>query len=171
MKTRSTIILVAAAVALSFAFTAIVTPKAVKAAIATLIRDQDNAARHPFTTSCFTTSPPTGSTLLNCSTPAIPAGEEVVIETVSVSVAAGGGNRVASTQLSVTEGGTSTEIDLNPAFDTGVFQPAQSRMPSSQLLRFYADPGSVIGCVASLNGPLSASELLCTFHGYSVSLP
>ena len=91
MKTHTTIILAAAVVMLSLAFTAFLTPRAVKAAIATLIRDQDNAARRPFTTSCsFSNTINAGS----CTTPNIPLGEEVVIETVSFTVNADPGMAV-----------------------------------------------------------------------------
>jgi hypothetical protein len=82
MKTRTTIVLVAAGFALSFALNAVVMPKAVKAAIATLIRDEDNAARRPFTTLCNSQS---NSSFVTCQTPPIPAGEEVVIEQISIS--------------------------------------------------------------------------------------
>jgi len=59
---------------------AILTPRAVYAVVATITRDQDNPARHPFTTKCG------GSTGINffCETPPIPAGQEVVIETISI---------------------------------------------------------------------------------------
>jgi hypothetical protein len=49
MKKTYSLILVAAACAVLLVSIAVVTPKAVRAAVATLIRDQDNAARHPFT--------------------------------------------------------------------------------------------------------------------------
>jgi len=62
---------------------AIQNPRAAYAAVATNIRDQDNPARHPFTTSCENSSP---DHFTSCSTAAVPAGEEVVIETISYSV-------------------------------------------------------------------------------------
>src|SRR5215470_5015470 len=74
-------------VVLFLASFAAMTPKAVKAAIATLVRDEDNAARRPFTISCSFTNPP-GTNGGSCTIPSIPQGEEFVIETVSIQVTA-----------------------------------------------------------------------------------
>jgi hypothetical protein len=63
----------------------VATPKAVRAAVATLIRDQDNAARHPFTfeTACIMPGDCVPVTNL------IP-NQEYVIQNVSVKVVGGG---------------------------------------------------------------------------------
>jgi hypothetical protein len=112
MKTRTTIMLVAAAVALSFAFTAIVTPKAVKAAIDTLIRDQDNKVRHPFTATC--TSAFTTSSTISCNTDPIPAGEEVAIETISFQAAGDPTNVVLNPSVVTTEATVDHTYFLTP---------------------------------------------------------
>ena len=169
MKTRSTIILVAAAVALSFAFTAIVTPKAVKAAIATLIRDQDNAARHPFTTLCVSTSTTTIS--VSCDTPPIPAGEEVVIETVSFRGNADLNNPLLTASIDLQTGGIRNAFSfIVPSSYSPPFAPVYV---ATQSARFYVDPGSTISCQFTTpnNNPTFPLAAFCLFSGYSVSLP
>jgi hypothetical protein len=171
MKTRSTIILVATAVALSFAFTAIVTPKAVKAAIATLIRDQDNAARRPFTTKCVTEVSTNSG--VSCDTPAIPAGEEVVIESISFAGAADPINTVLATVVSTTESGALNLFVPNNILDSGMLQPSAASFRAGQVVRLYADPGTTINC-AGLTQRTNPSTTLffgCSISGYSVSLP
>jgi hypothetical protein len=171
MKTRSTIILAAAAVALSFAFTAIVTPKAVKAAIATLIRDQDNAARRPFNTFCQNFEISTSNT--RCFTPNFPAGEEVVIETVSVNAEADPMNTQLVFSFTTVVSGVTSLYPLSPMADGGIFQPSRSTFGITQSARVYADPGTSIGCAVATNGSNTKNPIgvQCFFSGYTVSLP
>lgn len=142
---------------------AVLSPKAVYALVATIIRDQDNPARHPFVTSCVSEA----GINFECSTPAIPAGQEVVIETVSFNgfnVPAGVG--VFFPAISTTAAGVRQFYALNPApIISGVFQEPQS-------LRFYADPGTVITCDGSPDaGSLFGAEAGCSISGYFVTLP
>jgi hypothetical protein len=170
MKTRTTIVLVAAGFALSFAFNAVVMPKAVKAAIATLIRDQDNAARRPFTTSCRNVS---AAFVVACNTPPIPAGEEVVVESISFSVSSDHSNSVLNVSLSTVESGSQNNFVANTLFDSGFLQPSQADFEGGQSVRLYADPGTVISCAAATHGPNPSSGLgmFCFISGYSVLLP
>jgi hypothetical protein len=159
MKTRTTMILVAAVVVLSFAFTAFVTPKAVKAAIATLIRDKDNAGRRPFTTNCSIV----GAVFSGiCSTLSIPGGEEVVIETVSVTGTTTTPNAPLQVLFSTTAAGVQANYGIN------VVSSALSGLAVTQPVRLYADPGTSIVCSVQTNTGFST---VCQFSGYSVSLP
>ena len=80
----------------------ILNPRTVHAEVATITRDQDNPARHPFTTSCEGSS---ADKATSCTTPAVPAGEEVVIETISFRVVADPNNLVAIDAIEVTTAG------------------------------------------------------------------
>jgi hypothetical protein len=168
MKTRTTIILVAAVVVLSFAFTAFVTPKAVRAAIATLIRDQDNAGRRPFTTSCsFQNTLNAGS----CTTPSIPLGEEVVIETVSLSVTADLGMTALTGNVATRASGVGGEFWFSTANIPVVSHLSLFRL--TQSFRIYADPGTsiIFNCQTNAESPVNGFSGLAQFSGYSVSLP
>ena len=166
MKKSTTIVLVAAAFALSFASIAIMIPKAVKAAVATLIRDQDQAARRPFTTTCSSSS---GTPITACATPRIPAGEEVVIETVSFFGSADPTNTRLQPQLETTASG----VFQSYVFNFIEFSGAGEGFGSTQPVRLYADPDTPIGCLAFTQGanPLFGLSLTCVISGYSVSLP
>ena len=85
MKKTYSLIFVAAACAAVLISIAVVTPKAVRAAVATLIRDQDNAARHPFVfeTGCL-------QTLVCIPITNLIPNQEYVIQNVSVSVLGNG---------------------------------------------------------------------------------
>jgi hypothetical protein len=170
MKTSTTIVLVAAAFALSFASIAIVTPKAVKAAIATLIRDQDQAARRPFTTSCSATGSSNGTV---CITPNIPAGEEVVIETVEFEGLADPTNTRLRRILAATTSGVAHFYLLDSLADDGASQPSISRFAAIQPVRLYADPGTAMSCEGDTHAanPVNGLFVGCIISGYSVSLP
>ena len=140
------------------------------AVVATIIRDQDNPARHPFVTGC-------SATVANfkdsaCFTPPTPAGQEVVIETVTFSGSGDRSNVVLAPQLVILSAASAAQIFLNPMFDNGFGQPSFSNFSGVQSLRLYADPGVGIACegvTAALNpGGLSVS---CTISGYFVTLP
>jgi len=154
----------------------IVMPKATHAVVAALVRDEDQPARHPFYTSCtVSTATATGVSpfTASCSTPAIPAGEEVVIETVSFSVPSGTANPSLWPSLSTTTAGAATTFDLGEVQDAHSNLRADPGFLTTQAIRLYADPGSVIGCsglVLSL-APGTEMTLTCTLSGYWVSLP
>ena len=170
MKTRTTIILVAAGVMLSLAFTAFLTPKAVKAAIATLIRDEDNAARRPFTISCSFQNPP-GSNGGPCTTPTIPLGEEVVIETVSIQVTADPGMAAMTSIVSTRAAGVFGDYYFSTANIPAT--PRLSLFRVTQSVRIYADPGSPIFFNAQTiaGSPVNGVSGIAQLSGYSVSLP
>ncbi|HYX65260.1 MAG TPA: hypothetical protein VE935_13670 [Burkholderiales bacterium] len=133
------------------------------AAVATIVRDQDNPARHPFVTSCSSEA----GINFECSTPPIPAGQQVVIETVSFNgFNVPAGVSVFFPALSTTAAGARQFYALDPAsVISGVFQQVKS-------LRLYADPGTVITCDGSPDaGSLFGAEAGCSISGYFVTLP
>ena len=159
-----------ALVGLFVASFAAIAPKAVKAAIATLVRDQDNVARHPFTTSCAgnNISNPIGT--VTCFTTPIPAGEEVVIETVSFSASASASDTILVPFVDTTVSGTTQEYVFNPQFDSGMFQPTDAVFSLIQSVRLYADPGTQIQCgMRNINPTHKFTS--CSISGYFVTLP
>jgi hypothetical protein len=96
MKKRATILLMAAACALLLTLTATVAPKAVKAAVATLVQNVDQPARHVFSGQCE--AAPGGD---SC-TFQVPAGVEYVIQNLTYQASAGGSGAIA---LSTKAGG------------------------------------------------------------------
>jgi hypothetical protein len=146
-------------------------PNAVKAAVATLIRDQDNAARHPFTISCLSNF--VGTDQASCSTPSIPAAGEVVIETVGFSAGAlPSTNTHVEPVVGTTASGVSVVYPLNSIAENGVssFKPT---FTTTQSVRLYADPGTAILCLGQTKGanPVFGLIVECHFSGYSVSFP
>lgn len=147
----------------------VMAPRAVYAVVATIIRDQDQPARHAFTTNC--TSPTTTGDVTSCDTPAIPAGQEFVIETISINAESSSVNDVLTVALTTTTSGKDSFILLNPIF-SGVVQNPFSDYSNAQPLRLYADPNTHIHCnfVTNETNP-SPFFGACYFSGYLVSLP
>jgi len=151
---------------------AVLSPRAVHAVVATIIRDQDNPARHPFTTSCLGFGTAASSNF--CTTPAIPAGQEVVIETISFAADADPGNTVLIRHVTTVAAGVTTSLSLNPTLDSGFDQPGRASFEGTDSVRLYADPGSVIRCdgfTAKPNPSAFGFVLTCTISGYFVTLP
>jgi hypothetical protein len=169
MKTRTTIVLVAAAFALALASTSIITPMAVKAAVATLIRDVDNPARQPFATSCSTD--PGFGTEVFCKIP-VPAGVEVVIQSVSVVATSDKTNSPVVVSF-LTSVGLNELNEIYPLFPVSL-TPNElfNRYVDARNLTFSADPGFIV-CVASTNQANPSRGLGASFFvaGYFVTLP
>lgn len=129
-----------------------------------IVRDNDNAARHPFLYSCTAVGAPPAQ----CTFPT-KAGEETVLEMVSVEV------NYASV------GPVIIDIDPQVGGQGGIFYmpPIQPTTPTggffvgSQALHLYADPNTQIVCEASVPAFLvgEGMGLRCDFTGYTVSLP
>jgi hypothetical protein len=164
MKKTYSLILVAAACAVLLVSIAVVTPKAVRAAVATLIRDQDNAARHPFTffAEC------TGS--INCnefdgSTP----GQEYVIQNVSV-------NGIGTGFTDVRIEGTCQTGGQGSAFLFALV-PGLALLPSNLLVEqsfsvtAYCDGSRPISVFPFFYGPNPDGLVQITISGYYVTLP
>ena len=75
-------------------------PKVTRGLAAALVRDVDQPARRPFTTSCTASIIRTSEA--QCFTPSIPSGGEFVIETVSLQAHADSGNTRVLASLEVT---------------------------------------------------------------------
>jgi hypothetical protein len=150
---------------------AVISPRAVHAVVATIIRDQDNPARHPFTTKCF--APKTAIDRNTCETDAIPAGEEVVVETISFNGNGDPGNFVFVPDIITTAAGVAQLYDLNPIFDSDLTQPTAASYAGVQSVRLYADPGSVIKCegITPNFNPSFGLTFSCAISGYFVTLP
>jgi hypothetical protein len=152
---------------------AVLSPRAVHAVVATIIRDQDNPARHPFVEIC--TGPTTNSNAAaRCSTNDLPAGQEFVIETVSISATGDPSNIVLAPTVFTTAGGReNVSYALNPISNNGLDQQVASQFTGTQLVRFYADPGTAITCegvTPNVNVRVHFF-FVCTFSGYFVTLP
>jgi hypothetical protein len=162
-KTTVTLIFVTASCLAMLVSIAVVAPKAVRAAVATLIRDQDNAARHAFVDSC--TFPASGAGLF-CAMRLQP-GAEYVIQNVTVQAGASGATGVVA-ELTTTIEGSRPNAVLFQAIPLIVSGEAEQ----TYNIVAYADPGTDVVC--GLEGrPSSAiiSNLTCTISGYYVTLP
>ena len=150
---------------------AVMSPRAVHAVVATIIRDQDNPARHPFATRCVAT--PTTSNFVSCDTPAIPAGLEVVIETITFGGIGDPSNIGIAPEVIVAEAGVSQPYALNVIPDSRFGQPFDLSYSGVQSLRLYADPGTGIECNGATPHPNISTTLtfVCTISGYFVTLP
>lgn len=170
MKISTTTTLVAAVAALTIASLDVVVPRAVRAAVTTLIRDQDNAARHPFTTLCV--SAVTTNAVYQCETPFVPAGEEVVVETVAIRGFANPQNSVVGVQLDATTAGQTRSYAFGPISDSGLLQPQVASFVGIQPLHIYADPGTAFTCSGQTAGGNPVGfQVVCTISGYYVTLP
>lgn len=173
MKKSITIVTVVCACALLFASIAVVTPKAVQAAIATLIRDQDNAARHPFSNSCSDLEGFATVSELNCSFQ-VPAGEEYVIQNVTINTY----GEVTSNALienivtTVTAGNSVNSLYYVAPFTS---EPSPDGIGSTSSLTAYADPGTTVEVEAkfssSVVGTGGLNFLYANVQGYYVTLP
>ena len=149
---------------------AAVAPRAVKAAIATLVRDVDNPARQPFAAFCVTGS--TGGTQAFC-TIAIPAGKEVVVQSVSVSASSASAVSPLLVNLITSSGGN----ELNELYGLFPLQVSVNGLFNEYFdarnLTFSADGGTNITCFASTNFPNPNNGLNAVFNvsGYFVTLP
>jgi hypothetical protein len=149
---------------------AVITPRAVQAVVATIIRDQDNPARHPFATKCTIENNHSNGAI--CDTPAIPAGEEVVVETISIDGLGDPGNFVLGVRVTTVVGGVSQDFRLNPIFDSEETQPSFATYHGNQSLRLYSDPGFPIEFFAETSASNSTGlSVIFTISGYFVTLP
>jgi hypothetical protein len=152
---------------------AVITPRAVQAVVATIIRDQDNPARHPFTTFCD--APQTTSVANGCDAPPIPAGEEVVIETISFDGRTDPSNSVLDVGVDISPAGAGLiqHYSLNPIFDVGRGQPNIAIYSGVQSLRLYVGPGEVILCGGFTKNSNTSVQfsISCRMAGYFVTLP
>jgi hypothetical protein len=181
MKTLNKVILCLGVAALILAAVASLAPKSVAAAIATLVRDQDNPARHTFQASCASNGfpGPTGFIVASCSIP-VPAGQEYVITSATVSgtsstfdpvlvgitTTAGGVGAGA-----ITGAGTAVITPYNSAAIVGYSSGATATFVYETHGAIYADAGSSITVSAYpfVFGPQLGVQL--NVQGHYVTLP
>jgi hypothetical protein len=168
MKPSAKLAYLTAACALLVTTFAIIGPRTVHAVVATLVRDVDNAGRHPFVASCSGTTSGENTTC-NIS---VPAGEEVVIQTEVLSAFADPANKLLLTTVG-TSVGANTIYAYGNALDDGRYQPTQSELESTFTYTLYADPGSTITCSGNTKNanPTIGLEFNCQVSGYYVTLP
>ncbi|HEV8042389.1 MAG TPA: hypothetical protein VGP62_26165 [Bryobacteraceae bacterium] len=167
MRNVSKIVLVALATIVLVSGVAVLTPRAVHAVVATFVRDVDNAARHPWSSSCtFTTSSVNGSCNIT-----IPPNVEVVLQMVSIIAQADPGNTHLLAFLQVQSGGVLSTLQFDTA-DTQDNQPVVSDYNVQNVVQYYQDPGTTITCQARTRDT-NPSPLVsvCSLSGYTVSLP
>ena len=181
MKTLTTAIICVAGAALIMAGAASLAPKAVAAAIATLVRDQDNHARHTFQASCVSSGfpGPTGFVVSSCSIP-VPSGQEYVITSATVSGTSSTFDPVL-VGITTTAGGvgggpitgaaTAVITPYNSAAVVGYINSAQATFIYETHGEIYADAGSSITVSAYpfVYGPQLGVQL--NIQGYYATLP
>lgn len=171
MKTVQKAISALGGIFLAALLIAALAPKAVHAVAAALIRDEDQPARHPFITDCFAESSPTASFEAGCSF-TVPAGGELVIETITVNGSADPTNKLLSSTLQVFTAGSEELFTLNPIADNGSLEPVASNFQAVQTARFYADAGSTVSFGASTPATnRNTMVIVYRVSGYIVSLP
>src|SRR6516164_4389791 len=99
--------------------------------------------------------------------PAIPAGQEVVIETISFTGFGDSDKSVLVPTISTIAAGFFQTYFLTPISDTGAFQPTNADFSGVQSARLYADPGTLIECGGFTRGqnPSVGLTIECKISG------
>jgi len=172
MKNLTKIVLTALTAIVLVSGVAVLTPRAVHAVVATFVRDVDNGARHPWSSTC-SSSAYSSTARAQCSI-VIPAGEEVVIQQAYVEDTSDTANKVASNTITLTTGGNPNWAQLYLAADvTRTDLVIQSAFAGQITSTLYADPGSTVTVyVSTANAnPVAGLGVMLTLSGYTVSLP
>jgi hypothetical protein len=168
MSKKSHFALCIALVGLIVASFMVFAPRPVKAVMAALVRDVDNPARQPFAARCINTTLTEDS---QCRI-SVPAGQAVVIQSVSADTEADRMNSVAVIDLFTMVGGR----QFNEAY---ALFPARLNFNGTQYLSYdarnltlSADGGTDIICDAETSLPNPAGlTIRCSVSGYYVTLP
>lgn len=137
-----------------------------------IIRDNDNAGRHPFTAFCtFSGTQPQCQISVP---PQAQLGAETVIEMVSISASSTSGGSVLAPVIQTIVSANQVPFFLNPLQNI-LLGGTSSEFSGSQLVRLYADPGypNAITCGGSIPGGPETQQFtfFCTISGYTVALP
>jgi hypothetical protein len=164
---------------------AAIAPRATHAVVAALVQVTNTTANpvpvtqasafHPFQSSC-TVEYTIGATGTLCFIATVPAGQRLVIQTVSVDNVVDVGLRTASTGFSFltgSEGSVSLVLFVNTPFAAATPNGVYDVSATTQQVTAYADAGTKVGCATSLNGQVNqpGSTLDCELSGYTVPLP
>ncbi len=125
----------------------------------TVVSDTDNAARHPFQ---IALSP--SSTVSSSATDSytVPAGKRLVIEYISCQLTQDPSGGYGYMYLVTTTGGNQEFYKVIP--------PISSTVPQNQLVRLYADPGTLVQADVIQSSGTSCGGLVLV-SGYLVNLP
>jgi|HubBroStandDraft_6_1064221.scaffolds.fasta_scaffold247377_2 hypothetical protein len=157
----------AATCALLVATFAIIGPRVVHAVAATLVRDEDNPARHTFVAVCGFAS--TSGSTVQCDYQ-VPAGEEVVIQTAWVhAIASAANTSILNTVQSVSKG--ATPIESSVGTNNGM-TASETDVQTTMSSTLYGDPGTFLTCSAQSKGdnPSPPLSVECILTGYYVLL-
>jgi len=185
MKTLDKVVFCVGVAALTLAAVGSLVPKAVATAIATLVRDQDNPARHTFQAHCVSNGfpAPSGQIVANCSIP-VPAGREYVITAATASGTSSTFDPVLVAMTSDTGGvsagtitgsGSAVVTPYNSAVIGGYNENATATFVYETHGPIYADAGGFITVSAYpfvhglLGGPGVSVQM--NIQGYYVTLP
>jgi hypothetical protein len=158
-------------------------PVTVQAPAPLPVYDVDNAARQPFQAALCTQAPSDGSLCgTKPSSVAVPVGRRLVIEYASGRCPKAGFSLSTgqdwAASLQTTAGGTQARHLLHPVPGISIGSPQlRSEMglngfDVTQLVRIYADPGSLVGLDFEDLGGLGNNNISCdiTISGYTVAL-
>jgi hypothetical protein len=172
MKQLSKLLYLAATCALIVATFAFVGPRTVHAIVATLVRDVDNPARHPFQSRCF--SGPQDLDPGTCVVAVVPAGQELVIQGVSVQALINPGNilavdaRLDTIAAGAISGYTFGMQNLGPIAN---FFGGHIEYTGFLPITVYADPGTSVDVVVGQESTFTFVQTEVSVSGYLVSLP
>ena len=169
MKNLHKIVLTALTAIVLVSCVAVLTPRAVHAVVATLVRDVDNPGRHPFSYYCGISS---SSSQTSCTIP-VPVNEEWVIQNLGCQASSDPVNKTLITEIYTTVGLANDAYHASTATDTGFGETAQAQYNTGLSLTLYADPSTNILVQFTTKAPNPIDGLIgkCFLTGYSVSLP
>jgi hypothetical protein len=159
-------------------------PRATHAVVAALVQVTNTAANpvpvtqasafHPFQSSC-TAEYTIGASGTRCFVATVPAGQRLVIQTVSVDNVVDAGLRSESTGFSffAGDGSVSLVLFINTPFTAATPNGVYDVSAGTQQVTAYADAGTKVSCGTSVNGMVNqpGSTLDCELSGYTVPLP
>ena len=125
--------------------------------------------KQPFQTSCFVDPIPVGKGFGNC-TFAVPAGKRLVIEYASIDGQAPSGQSMSAGISTVGPSGLNYHVPMTPIGAS--ISPGFDAFIAGQAVKFYADPGTTVTCVATRNSVVGiTSGIQFTFSGYLIDVP
>jgi hypothetical protein len=145
-------------------------PKAVHAAMATLVRDIDNPGRSPVVTvSCQTTSNNGAIGDAECE-PAymVPTGQRLVIEEIEAICSTPTGSNLSDGQLDIQEP-TGLTSHFFGIINQGTNCPTGTTFITNQLVRRYADTGSTFIFHQNTNDPTGQTSCNFQLEGYLIN--